>query len=78
MIIECVGPRCCRLGINRSMSGIVEARNNRGMFTFTFRTLDAALPDKYPKAKCPTAYVVCSSYYFGCSLILRVKLLFFT
>jgi len=55
MIIECVGPRCCRPGINRSASGITEARNNRGMFTF--RILDVSLPDKYPKARCPTAYV---------------------
>jgi len=65
MIIECVGPRCRRPGINRSTSGITEARNNIGMFTFTFRTLDVTLPDKYPKAKCPTAYVNCSSNRLG-------------
>ena len=57
MIIECVGPRCCRMGISRSASGIMETTNNRGMFTFTSRILDVALPDKYPKARCPTAYV---------------------
>lgn len=61
MIMECVGPRCLRTGIKKSMSGSVEAKNNRGTFTFTFRSLDVALPDKYPKAKCPTAYVRCSS-----------------
>jgi len=61
MIIECVGPRCCKPGISRSTSGITEARNSRGMFTFTFRTLDVALPDMYPKARCPTAYVSGSS-----------------
>ena len=61
MIIECIGPRCCRPGINRSTSGIMEARNNRGMFTFMFRILDVTFPDKYPKARCPTAYVSCSS-----------------
>ena len=55
MISECIGPRCCRPAINRSASGIMAAVNNRGMFTF--RILDVALPDKYPKARCPTAYV---------------------
>lgn len=72
MIIECVGPRCCRPGINRSTSGITEARNNRGMFTFTFITLDVALPDKYPKATCPTAYVGGSSNCLGRFNILYV------
>ena len=57
MIVECVGPRCCRFGTSRSASGIMEARNKRGTFALTFRILDVALPDKYPKAKCPTAYV---------------------
>jgi len=62
-ITECSGPRCSRPGINRSMSGSTETRNNRGMFTFSFRIFDAALPDKYPRAMCPTAYIICSFNY---------------
>jgi len=58
---EWEGPRCSRPGINRSMSGITEATNSRGMFTPTLKNLDAVLPDKYPKAKCPTANVCCPS-----------------
>ena len=65
MIIECVSPRCCRPGINRSASEIMETTNSRGMFTLTFRTLDVVLPDKYPKARCPTAYVGGSSNCLG-------------
>jgi len=65
MIIECVGPRCCRPGTSRSASGIMETRNNRGTFTPTFKILDVALPDKYPKAKCPTAYVSLLLLLFG-------------
>ncbi len=62
MIREWVGPRCSRLGINRSMSDMTEATNNRGMFTFMFRILDVALPVMYPRARCPTANVFCSSF----------------
>jgi len=58
---EWEGPRCSRPGINRSMSGITEATNSRGIFTLTLKILDAVLPDKYPKAKCPTANVGCPS-----------------
>jgi len=72
MIIECAGPRCCRLGINRSTSGVTETTNNKAMCTFTFRSLDVALPDKYPKAKCPTAYVSGSSNCSGGFNILYV------
>jgi len=52
---EWVGPRCSKLGISRSMSGRVEARNRRGMFAFTFRSFDEIFPERYPRAKCPTA-----------------------
>ena len=62
-ITECSGPRCCRPGISRSTSGSTDMRNNRGMFVFTFRILDAVFPDRYPRARCPTAYMFCS---FSC------------
>jgi len=57
MIRECVGPLCCKPGISRSMSGMMEARKSRGMFTFTLRSLLVAFPVKYPNARCPTAYI---------------------
>jgi len=56
-IREWVGPRCFRAGINRSTSDIIEATNNKGTFTLTFRSLDIAFPVKYPKARWPTANV---------------------
>jgi len=59
-IEEWVGPRCSKLGINMSMSGKVEARNRRGMFAFTFRSFDEVLPDRYPRAKCPTENIFSS------------------
>lgn len=62
-ITECSGPLWYRPGISRSMSGSTEARNNKGMFTLTFRILDAVFPDKYPRARCPTAYMFCSFSY---------------
>jgi len=62
---EWVGPRCCRAGINRSMSGRVETTKSRGMLTLTFRSLDVAFPVRYPAAKCPTANVCCSSLCCG-------------
>ena len=63
MISEWVGPRCSRPSISRSTSDITEAMNSKGMFTFTPRSLDVALPDKYPRARCPTAYMSCPSYF---------------
>ena len=57
MIREWVGPLCCKPGISRSMSGMMEARKSRGRFTFTLRNLDVAFPVKYPSARCPTAYI---------------------
>ena len=50
-MMEWVIPRCSSPGINRSMSGMMEATNNRGMFKLTFRSLDVAFPVKYPKAR---------------------------
>ena len=64
MIREWVGPRCSRPGINRSMSEMMEATNNSGMFTLTFRSLDVVLPVMYPRARCPTANVWCPSRCF--------------
>ena len=58
MIREWVGPLCSRPGISRSMSGMMEARKRRGMFTFTLRSLLVAFPVRYPSARWPTAYVV--------------------
>jgi len=60
-IREWVNPRCSSPGISRSMSGMTEATNNRGMFKLTFRSLDVAFPVTYPKAKCPIANVHCPS-----------------
>ncbi len=57
IITECRGPRCLRPGISRSTSGRTETRNNRGMFMLTLRILEAAFPERYPRAKCPTAYI---------------------
>ena len=58
MIIECVGPLCFSPGINKSMSGIIESANSIGTFTFTCANFDVAFPERYPIAKCPTAYIV--------------------
>jgi len=63
-IAEWVGPLCSRPGIKRSMSGMTEATNSRGMLTLTFRSLDVALPVMYPRARCPTANVWCPSRCF--------------
>lgn len=57
MTREWVGPRCSRPGINRSMSDMTEATNNRGILTLTFTSLDVIFPVMYPKARCPTANV---------------------
>jgi hypothetical protein len=57
MIREWVGPRCSRPSIRKSMSGMTEATNNKGMFELTFRSLEVVLPVRYPKARCPTANV---------------------
>jgi len=43
-IREWVNPRCSRPGINRSMSGMIEATNNRGRLMLTFRNFAEALP----------------------------------
>lgn len=60
---EWVGPRCSiRLGISRSISGITEKRNRRGMFTFVLVSFDMVFPERYPRARCPTANVCCPSY----------------
>jgi len=60
-ITECIGPRCSRPGTSRSMSGSTDMRNIKGMFMFTFRILDAVFPVRYPRARCPTAYMVVPS-----------------
>jgi hypothetical protein len=62
---EWVGPRCSRMGTNKSMSDMLETTNNKGMFTLTFRSLDVALPVIYPTARCPTANVYYSSLCCG-------------
>ena len=50
-MMEWVGPRCSRPGINRSMSAMMEATNSKGMFALTFRSLEVAFPLMYPKAR---------------------------
>jgi len=72
-ITECIGPRCSRPGINRSMSGSTEARNNKGMFIFAPRILDAVFPDRYPRARCPTAYMFCSFICLNSHLCWQVQ-----
>ena len=57
MSIEWKAPLCSTKGTRRSMSGRMETRNNKGIFTFTLNSFEVALADKYPRAKCPTAYV---------------------
>ena len=52
---ECIGPRWYSPGISRSMSGSTETKNNNGRFMFKPRILDAVFPDRYPRARCPTA-----------------------
>jgi len=61
MVKEWVGPRCFKPGIKMSTSDMTEAKNSRGRFTFTFKSLDDAFPVMYPKARCPTANVELSS-----------------
>jgi hypothetical protein len=63
-IKEWIGPRCLRLGTRKSMSGRMEARNNKGIFTFTLRILDDAFPHRYPRARCPTANMKSPSFIF--------------
>ena len=72
MIGEWVGPRCSRPGITRSMSDMTDASNSNGTFTFIFISLDVAFPHKYPMAKCPTAYVDCSSCFCKAGLAIDI------
>jgi len=46
MMIECVGPRCSKPGMSRSMSGKRETKNRRGTFTSAFRSLDDVFPNR--------------------------------
>jgi len=66
--IECRGPRCTKPGINISMSGKTDAKNSKGRLTLTPSFLDVNFPVKYPKAKCPTAYMNCSLKHLGAKL----------
>lgn len=66
---ECVGPRCSSQGIRRSVSGMIEATSTNGMFKLMFRDLDVAFPSIYPKAKCPTANIDCSSLWLQWHMI---------
>lgn len=43
------------------MSGMMDATNRRGRFTFMLKILDVAFPDRYPNARWPTAYMSCPS-----------------
>jgi len=36
---------------------MMEAANNKGMFTFAFRSLEVTFPVMYPRARWPTANV---------------------
>ena len=62
MSIEWKGPLWSMKGTRRSKSGRMEIRNSRGMFTLTLNSFDVAFPDKYPRARCPTAYEVHHSW----------------
>lgn len=37
------------------MSGRSETRKSKGMLIFTFKSLEAVFPVRYPRATCPTA-----------------------
>jgi acetone carboxylase gamma subunit len=63
IIIECVGPRCLRNGINKSMSGMTDNIVIIGMLIFVLRNFAEALPEIYPNAKWPTANDLFSSDY---------------
>lgn len=56
--IEWVGPRCSMNGISRSMSGITERDNMRGMLTCVFVKWAVNFAVKYPRAKWPMAYIL--------------------
>lgn len=62
--------RCFRLGINMSMSGKTEARNNSGKLMLTVNGLDAIFPLRYHSAKCPTACIDCVFKHRGAYLLL--------
>lgn len=55
IIIECVGPRCSKVGMRMSMSGMTDSVRTMGMLIFVLRTFANALLKTYPSAKCPTA-----------------------
>ncbi len=57
IISECVGPRCSKPEIRRSMSGIMETKRRITILDFTFRSRSVIFPVMYPKAKCPTANI---------------------
>jgi len=62
-----VGPRCVSPGISRSMSGMIESANSKGTFTSTCASFDVAFPERYPMARCPTAYI--DIPFFGVRLL---------
>ena len=55
VMIEWVGPLCSMNGIRRSMSGTTDSMRTNGMLSSVFSSLDEALLERYPNARCPTA-----------------------
>jgi len=68
------GPRCTKPGINISMSGKTDARNNNGKLILTSSDLAATFPVKYPRAKCPTAYMNCFLKHLNAHLFLLTNI----
>ena len=54
LCIKSIGSKNCRI---RSTSGRTETARSRGKFSLTLRSLEDALPVKYPSAKWPIANV---------------------
>jgi hypothetical protein len=63
VMIEWVGPRCLmrpRASKSMSASGIIDRVRMVGMFILVLSSFDEALPVRYPRAMCPTAYALWS------------------
>lgn len=67
IMIECVGPRCSRVGtriwMRMSMSGMTDSVRTAGMLSFVPSSLADALLRMYPSARWPTANDLFSSCY---------------
>ena len=53
-----VGPLCCMPGIRKSRSGRMDRVHMRGMLRFCLVVVFVTLAARYPRAMCPTAYIL--------------------